>query len=82
MKQGELEGMLTGIATLRYDHNDINQPVSRMVQFAKTTGKLFETLSNLEFIGKRKESGFFIKEEHQPNQHTGGEQKARRRFFG
>ncbi|MES2774745.1 MAG: type VI secretion system baseplate subunit TssK [Bacteroidota bacterium] len=83
LKQGELESMLGNLATLRYDHNDINQNIGQIARFVKVTGKLFESLSNLEFIGKRKEVGFFVKEEQQQNTNQGSaEQKARRRFFG
>ena len=84
LKQGELETMLGDIANLRYDNNDINQSISKVIRFAKVTSKLFETLSNLEFIGKRKESGIFVKEEVIQNQSSDSQQqnKGRRRFFG
>lgn len=85
LNQGELENMLSGLANLRYEHNDINSNILPVIRFAKVTGKLFESLSNLEFIGKRKESGIFVKEEQNLNQNAGngGEQaKPKRRFFG
>jgi len=84
LKQGELEAMISSLATLRYDHNDINQNIEKIARFVRVTGKLFETLSTLEFIGKRKEVGFFVKEEQQQQSNNPGsqEQKARRRFFG
>lgn len=80
LKQGELEAMLSGLANLRYDHNDINSNIQNIARFVRITGKLFDTLSNLEFIGKRKEVGFFVKEEQQTA--IDQTQKARRRFFG
>jgi len=79
LKQGELETMLAEVANLRFDNNDINKSIQKIIRFVKVTGKLFETLSNLEFIGKRKESGIFVKEETTPNP---DQNKARRRFFG
>lgn len=85
LNQGELENMLSGLANLKYEHNDINSNILPVIRFAKVTGKLFESLSNLEFIGKRKESGIFVKEEQNINQNTnnGTEQaKPKRRFFG
>lgn len=85
LNQGELENMLSGLANLRYDHNDINSNILPVIRFAKVTGKLFESLSNLEFIGKRKESGIFVKEEQQQHQNTGNateQAKPKRRFFG
>jgi hypothetical protein len=84
LSQGELENMLSGLAGLRYEHNDINSNILPVIRFAKVTGKLFESLSNLEFIGKRKESGIFVKEEQNTNQNAnnGTDQKPKRRFFG
>lgn len=82
LNQGELEHMLSNLSGLRYDHNDINSNIAPVIRFAKITGKLFESLSNLEFIGKRKESGIFVKEEHQYNQQAGEAPKPKRRFFG
>lgn len=84
LNQGELENMLSGLANLRYEHNDINSNILPVIRFAKVTGKLFESLSNLEFIGKRKESGIFVKEEQNINQNVnnGTDQKPKRRFFG
>ncbi len=86
LNQGELENMLSGLAGMRYDHNDINSNITPIIRFAKVTGKLFESLSNLEFIGKRKESGIFVKEEHNYNQVAGNNaaepSKPKRRFFG
>lgn len=80
LKQGELENMLSSLAGLRYDNNDINSNIQKVITFVKVCSKLFETLSKLEFIGKKKETGIFVKEEAigavaDPN-------KAKRRFFG
>ncbi|WP_118974063.1 type VI secretion system baseplate subunit TssK [Taibaiella koreensis] len=83
LNPGELEQMLSGLAGLRYEHNDINSNIMPVIRFAKVTGKLFESLSNLEFIGKRKESGIFVKEEQQYQQNGNNETpKPKRRFFG
>ncbi|HRI22570.1 MAG TPA: hypothetical protein PLA68_16530, partial [Panacibacter sp.] len=83
LKQGELESMLTSLANIRYDNNDINKNIQKIALFVKVTARLFETLSKLEFIGKRKDSGIFVKEERpgyteKPQQ----QQQAKRRFFG
>jgi hypothetical protein len=72
LKQGELESMLSSLAEMRFDNNDVNKNIQRVSVFVRTTIKLFETLSTLEFIGKRKASGTFIKEDTAP----------KRRFFG
>lgn len=82
LKQGELESLLSNIAAFRYDHNDTNKNIQKVVTFVKITGKLFDTLSNLDFIGKRRETGIFVKEEHNDTANTDNQPKARRRFFG
>ena len=80
LKQGELEAMLGNLANIRFDNNDINKNIQKVIQFVKITAKLFDTLSKLDFIGKRKESGIFVKEEQQVN--MGVPSKVpRRRFF-
>ena len=83
LKQGEFMNMLSTISSFRFDNNDLNKDIRRIVVFINIISRLFDTLSNLEFIGKRKESGIFVKEEQADNQsnHT-PEQKQRRRFFG
>lgn len=81
LKQGEFLAMLNNLSAFRFDNNDLDKNIQKIVHFVRITGKLFETLSNLEFIGKRKDTGIFVKEEieEQPNS---GEPKQRRRFFG
>jgi hypothetical protein len=81
LKQGELESLLTSLANLRYNNNDINNNIPFISRFVKVTSTLFETLSKLEFIGKKKDSGIFVKEEPQGFQET-NHNKSRRRFFG
>jgi hypothetical protein len=84
LKQGELEIMLSTVANLSYNHNDINTGILPIVRYAQVTTKLFETLSTLEFIGKRRDSGgeFFVKEEFKPQQNDTPAPKPKRKFFG
>lgn len=85
LKQGEFINMLSTISGFRFDNNDLNKDIRRIVVFINIISRLFETLSNLEFIGKRKESGIFVKEEQnytQQNESAGEQPKPRRRFFG
>lgn len=78
LKQGELESMLSNLAEVRYDNNDINPNIEKVVVFVKVTSKLFETLTKLEFIGEKKKSGIFVNEEKiKPEP-----QPVRRRFLG
>jgi hypothetical protein len=81
LRQGELETLLTGLASIRYNHNDVNSNIQKITQFIKVTSTLFETLSKLEFIGKKKDSGIFVKEEPQGFSES-QQSKTRRRFFG
>lgn len=85
LSQGELESILTGLAAIRYDNNDINRNIQKITRFVRVTSKLFETLSKLDFIGKRKAGfDFVVKEEkqnvYQEKQQT--QQQPKRRFFG
>jgi hypothetical protein len=79
LNQGELETMLSSVAGMRYNHNDVNASIPQIVQFVKVTDRLFDTLSKMEFIGKRKDSGIFVKEEKSDPSDAA---KSRRRFFG
>jgi hypothetical protein len=79
LNQGELETMLSSVAGMRYNHNDVNAAIPQIVQFVKVTDRLFDTLSKMEFIGKRKDTGIFVKEEKNEPLDAA---KARRRFFG
>ncbi|MEO6818179.1 MAG: hypothetical protein ABI266_04420 [Ginsengibacter sp.] len=83
LKQGQLESMLGNLANINFDNNDINKNIDKVVVFVKVTLRLFETLSKLEFIGKKKESGLFIEEQGRrqaPQQDN--DPKTKRRFFG
>lgn len=80
LKQGELETMLGNLSNTSFNNNDINKNIHEVALFVKVTSRLFETLSKLEFIGKRKESGVFVKEEKSAVQNE-AQAKPRRRFF-
>ena len=82
LKQGELETMLSGMANMRYDNNDVNKNIQKMSVFVRVVGKLFDSLGNLEFIGKRKETGIIVKEEQPEIAGISPQPKPRRRFFG
>lgn len=63
LKPGELESMLSSIAGMTYEHNDVNKNISEAAVFVKIIARLFGTLSKLEFIGKRRSGNFVVKEE-------------------
>jgi len=82
LKQGELETMLDSLANIRFDNNDINKNIVRVTPFVRITLKLFDTLSKLEFIGKRKDSGIFVKEERPTRVEQPEVKTIKRRFLG
>jgi hypothetical protein len=82
MNQSDLENMLNGLSIFQYDHNNIGTSVQAIRKFMFVTSQLFDTLSNLEFIGKRRDTGIFIKEENKENTVASEEPKPRRKFFG
>jgi len=81
LNPGDIENMLNSIAGLQYDHSNINSLVQKISEFINTTEKLFNTLSNLEFIGKRKDTGIFIKEEPRDVKMLQPESRPKRKFF-
>jgi len=46
-----------------YDHLNIPASLSRIAGFTSTISQLFHQLARLEYIGKRKDAGIFVKEE-------------------
>jgi hypothetical protein len=63
VSQGELEGVMVALSNHRYDHLNINHSVEKVSGFAKFISRLFANLAKLEYIGKRKDTGIFVKEE-------------------
>jgi hypothetical protein len=63
LKQGELEKLMTDITSLRYIHFEITTVMSQLMSFMETISALFETLSQLDYIGKRRDTQIYIKEE-------------------
>jgi hypothetical protein len=61
--QGELEGVIVQLSAHQYNHLDIIASVDHISRFTKLISKLFHQLARLEYIGKRKETGIFVKEE-------------------
>ena len=63
LKQGEFEKLLINAIEYEYDHNDINDSMTKMAPFIHAISKVFNTLSNLDFIGKKKDRQIFVKEQ-------------------
>jgi hypothetical protein len=63
IKQGVLDAVIVELSSKQYDHLDLNESITSVSAFTKMVSKLFYQLSRIEYIGKRKESGIFVKEE-------------------
>lgn len=63
LKQGEFEEMLTKAIEYKYDHDDINKSINGLAPFVNSISQVCNTLSNLDFIGKKKDRHIFVKEQ-------------------
>lgn len=63
LKQGEFEKLLTNAIEYDYDHDDINSSIQKLAPFINNMSQIFHTLSNLDFIGKKKDRQIFVKEQ-------------------
>ena len=63
LKQGEFQTLLTDTIAYNYDHDDINKSILKLAPFINVLSKIFNTLSNLDFIGKKKDMHIFVKEQ-------------------
>jgi len=61
--KGDLESAIVTLSNHQYDHMDINSSVEKVSVFTIIISNLFHQLARLEYIGKRKEAGIFVKEE-------------------
>ncbi len=60
--QGEFEMMFTDLVNVGYNHTQIDRTVEKVIYFMRTIDELFSTLNHLDYIGKRKDNGIFVKE--------------------
>jgi hypothetical protein len=63
LRQGEFEEILLKSMNVRYIHENIQETIAPLLKFMKIISFLYETLRGLEYIGKPKELGVYIKEE-------------------
>jgi uncharacterized protein YbgA (DUF1722 family) len=63
LRQGEFEEMLTRALNAVYVHENIKETIIPLLKFMEVISFLYKTLSGLEYIGKPKELGVYIKEE-------------------
>jgi hypothetical protein len=81
VSQGELESSITTLCSYQYNHLDINDALDKVLQFTQIISALFSNLSRLEYIGKKKESGIFVKEQVLVPQAETAPVKKRRSFL-
>jgi hypothetical protein len=63
LNQGELETVITDLSNHLYRHEDIPGVVVKTLAYTKQVSSLFYKLSRLDYIGKKKDQGIFVKEE-------------------
>jgi hypothetical protein len=81
VSQGELESSITTLCSYQYNHLDINDALDKVLQFTQIISSLFNNLSRLEYIGKKKETGIFVKEQVLSPQAEATAVKKRRSFL-
>jgi hypothetical protein len=81
VSQGELETAITTLCNYQYNHLDINDALEKVLKFTQIISSLFGSLARLEYIGKKKESGIFVKEQVLLSQTENAPVKKRRSFL-
>ena len=81
VNQGELETVITELSNYTYRHEDLQTLVDKTREYTRLISALFNKLSRLDYIGKKREAGIFVKEEVVKNQVPESAQKKRRSFL-
>jgi hypothetical protein len=63
LKQGEFEKTLLNTINFQYNHNNCSNTLNIMARFSEVVATLFNKLSILEYIGKKKDTNIFVKEQ-------------------
>jgi hypothetical protein len=63
LKQGEFEEILKKALAFEYVHENIKETIIPLLKFMDMMSLLYKTLVGLEYIGKPRELGVYIKEE-------------------
>lgn len=63
LSQGQFDNAVAELLQLPYNHSDINSSLIKITEFAKTLSIVFSKLAKLDYIGKKKETNIFVKEE-------------------
>lgn len=62
LQQGDFEIMFSNLVNTDYDHSDMYMLIDKVITFIRTIDELFTSLSRLDYIGRKKETGIFVKE--------------------
>lgn len=63
LKQGDFEKLLNNCMNFDYEHYNILHSVEQFGEFVQVIFSLFKKLESLTYIGKKKDTGIFVKEE-------------------
>lgn len=72
LSQGDFEVLFTDLVNVGYNHSQIDKTLKQVDIFMSTIEQLFSALNKLDYIGKRNDTGIFVKEriENDPIQKT------------
>lgn len=62
LKGGDYEKTFTDIINLKYNHLDVNENIKTVSKFMKTIDRLLTVLTQVDYIGKRRDMGIFVHE--------------------
>jgi hypothetical protein len=63
LKQSDFEKLLVRCINFVYDHNEISDHIDQFSEFMTIISSLFTKLESLAYIGKKKETNIFVKEQ-------------------
>jgi hypothetical protein len=63
LKQGDFEKLLVYCINFEYNHNEILNSIEQFSEFIQIMNSLFAKLESLAYIGKKKETSIFVKED-------------------
>ncbi|SHK03766.1 hypothetical protein [Pseudozobellia thermophila] len=62
LKGGDYEKLFTDVINLQYRHNDIAENLKVVTAFMQTIDRLLTVLTQIDYIGKRRDMGIFVNE--------------------
>jgi hypothetical protein len=63
LKQSDFEKLLVRCINFEYEHNEISHHIEQFSEFISIISSLFAKLESLAYIGKKKETNIFVKEQ-------------------